>query len=60
MIQTTTVKKITTKAQLLQALNKASVKDLMVIENTESRLVASQVQKFLGDGPASIILVREK
>lgn len=60
MMQTTTVKKITTKAQLVQALNKASVKDLMVIENTESRLVASQVQKFLKDGPASIILVREK
>ena len=60
MMQTTTVKKITTKAQLVQALNKASVKDLMVIENTESRLVASQVQNFLKDGPASIILVREK
>jgi len=60
MIQTTTVKKITTKAQLLQALNKTTVKDLMVIENTESRLVASQVQNFLKGGPASIILVREK
>lgn len=60
MIQTTTVKKITTKAQLLQALNKTNIRDLMVIENTESRLVVSKVQNFLKDGPASIILVREK
>ena len=60
MIQTTTIKKIKTKSDLVTALNKTNVKELMVIENTESRLVASQVQKFLSGGPASIILVREK
>ena len=60
MIQTMTVKKIKTKSELVSALQKTNIRDLMVIENTESRLVASQVQNFLKNGPASIILVREK
>ena len=59
MIQSTTVKKIKNKNELLAALKKATVKELLVIENTDSRLASSQVAKFLQKGAASIVLIRE-
>lgn len=59
MIQKTTVKKITTKSELMAALQKTKMRELMVIEDTDSRLAASQVSKFLQKGNASIVLIRE-
>lgn len=59
MIQSTTVKKIKTKNELLAALKKTTIKELLVIEDTDSRLASSQVARFLQKGTASIVLIRE-
>ena len=59
MIQSTTVKKIKTKNVLLAALKKTTIKELLVIEDTDSRLASSQVARFLQKGTASIVLIRE-